>query len=190
MPLPALSPDLNPIEHLWNEIQRRTELDAFFLWVAARIPLINLLIYSRYRRCVSVINTNGEHTRHCLSFLFSSKPVIIVEKVICYFNLCDTSSVVQYIANINIFQKILGTKLFTFYLQFSLWCFVNYCLLFRMFQFFYFKYFIDKSIGLDNRLCLCKSSPTTRWNNLNTIYIRHRAIYPSCIHAIHLNYQA
>ena len=45
-------------------------------------------------------------------------------------------------------------------------------------------------IGLDNRLCLYKSSPTTRWNHLNTIYIRHRAIYPSCIHAIHLNYQA
>jgi hypothetical protein len=43
--------------------------------------------------------------------------------------------------------------------------------------FFHFKYFIDKSIGLDNRLCLYKSSPTTRWNNLNTIYIRHRAIY-------------
>jgi hypothetical protein len=47
---------------------------------------------------------------------------------------------------------------------------------------FHFKYFIDKSIGLDNRLCLYKSSPTTRWNNLNTIYIRHRAIYPSCSH--------
>jgi hypothetical protein len=30
---------------------------------------------------------------------------------------------------------------------------------------FHLKYFIDKSIGLDNRLCLCKSSPTTRWNN-------------------------
>jgi hypothetical protein len=29
----------------------------------------------------------------------------------------------------------------------------------------HFKYVIDKSIGLDNRLCLCKSSPTTRWNN-------------------------
>ena len=49
------------------------------------------------------------------------------------------------------------------------------------FFFFHFKYFIDKSIVLDNRLCLYKSSPTTRWNNLNTIYIRHRAIYPSCI---------
>jgi hypothetical protein len=55
---------------------------------------------------------------------------------------------------------------------------------------FHFEYFIDKSIGLDNRLFLHKSSPTTRWNNLNTIYIRQRAIYPSCIHAIHLNYQA
>ena len=54
----------------------------------------------------------------------------------------------------------------------------------------HFKYFIDKSIGLDNRLCLYRSSLTTRWNNLNTIYIRHRALYPSCIHAIHLNYQA
>ena len=53
-------------------------------------------------------------------------------------------------------------------------------------SFFHFKYFIDKSIGLDNTLCLYKSSPTTRWNNLNTIYIRHREIYPSCIHAIHL----
>jgi hypothetical protein len=30
---------------------------------------------------------------------------------------------------------------------------------------FHFKYFIDKSIGLDNRLCLYKSSPTTRRNN-------------------------
>ena len=30
---------------------------------------------------------------------------------------------------------------------------------------FHFKYFIDKSIGLDNRLCLYKSSPTTRWYN-------------------------
>ena len=36
---------------------------------------------------------------------------------------------------------------------------------------FHFKYYIDKSIGLDNRLCLYKSSPTTRWNHLNTIYI-------------------
>jgi hypothetical protein len=61
---------------------------------------------------------------------------------------------------------------------------------FILIKYFHFKYFIDKSIGLDNRLCLYKSSPTTRWNNLNTIYIRHRAIYPSCIHAIHLNYQA
>ena len=52
---------------------------------------------------------------------------------------------------------------------------------FILIKYFHFKYFIDKSIGLDNRLCLYKSSPTTRWNNLNTIYIRHRAIYPSCI---------
>ena len=42
----------------------------------------------------------------------------------------------------------------------------------ELFVLFHFKYFIDKSIGLDNRLCLYKSSPTTRWNHLNTIYIR------------------
>jgi hypothetical protein len=50
---------------------------------------------------------------------------------------------------------------------------------------FHFKYFIDKSIGLDNRLCLYKSSPTTRWNHLNTIYIRHRAIYPTLLLNFH-----
>ena len=56
--------------------------------------------------------------------------------------------------------------------------------LFIRYVFFHFKNCIDKSIGLDNRLCLHKSSPTTRWNHLNTIYIRHRAIYPSCMQFI------
>ena len=51
----------------------------------------------------------------------------------------------------------------------------NYFQLHPHIALFHFKYFIDKSIGLDNRLCLYKSSPTTRWNHLNTIYIRHRA---------------
>jgi hypothetical protein len=31
--------------------------------------------------------------------------------------------------------------------------------------YFSFQIFFDKSIGLDNSLCLYKSSPTTRWNN-------------------------
>ena len=30
----------------------------------------------------------------------------------------------------------------------------------------YFKYFIDKSIGLDNRLCLYKSSPNNKMEQL------------------------
>ena len=41
---------------------------------------------------------------------------------------------------------------------------VEWCILYRFIS-FHFKYFIDKSIGLDKRLCLYKSSPTTRWNN-------------------------
>jgi hypothetical protein len=57
-------------------------------------------------------------------------------------------------------------------------------------SFHFISNIFDKSIGLDNRLCLYKSFPTTRWNNWKTICISHRAIYPSCIHAIHLNYQA
>lgn len=74
---PALSPDLNPIEHLWDEIQRRlneeqpspttaAELSVAFQRVWARIPIafINRLVNSMYRRCAIVINTGGGHTRY------------------------------------------------------------------------------------------------------------------------------
>ena len=74
---PALSSDLNPIERLWDEVQRRLnearpvpttadELRTAVLDVCRRIPraFANRLIHSMYRRCVAVIDANGGHTRY------------------------------------------------------------------------------------------------------------------------------
>ena len=71
---PAQSPDLNPIDHLWDEIQRRlneeqpspttaAELSVAFQRVWARIPIafINRLVNSVYRRYAAVINAGGGH---------------------------------------------------------------------------------------------------------------------------------
>jgi transposase len=77
MPWLVLSPDLNTIEHLWEEVQRRLsnfqprptaadELAASFLRVWDDIPLtfINCLIHSMNRRCAAVINANGGQLRY------------------------------------------------------------------------------------------------------------------------------
>lgn len=74
---PALSPDLNPIEHFWDELGRRlnrlqprpataAELRQAIAQVWAGVPRarINNLILSMYRRCRAVINANGGHTRY------------------------------------------------------------------------------------------------------------------------------
>jgi transposase len=69
------SPHLNPIEHLWDKIQRRlneeqpspttaAELSVAFQRVWALIPIafINRLVNSMYRRCAAVINCLLKHT--------------------------------------------------------------------------------------------------------------------------------
>ena len=74
---PALTPDLNPIEHLWDEIQRwlneeqpspttAAELSVAFQRVWARIPIAftNRPVNSMYRRCAAVIDAGGGHTRY------------------------------------------------------------------------------------------------------------------------------
>ena len=53
-----------------NEVQPRpitaADLNVAFLriWTAIPITFINCLIHSMYRRCVSVVNAHGRHTRY------------------------------------------------------------------------------------------------------------------------------
>ena len=75
--MPALSPDLNLIEHLWDEFGRRVrnglnppetldELRRALIQKWNNIPHAfkrNLIGFMR-RRCHAVINTNGRHTRY------------------------------------------------------------------------------------------------------------------------------
>ena len=77
LPWPALSPDLSPIEHLWDELGRRVrnglnppetldELRRALIQEWNNIPqaFIRNLIGSMRRRCQAVINTRGGHTRY------------------------------------------------------------------------------------------------------------------------------
>ena len=74
---PALSADLNPIEHLRDHIQLKlnqqqpgpttaAELCMAYQSVWATIPMasINRPIDFIYRRCMAVINANGGYTRY------------------------------------------------------------------------------------------------------------------------------
>jgi transposase len=84
LPWPALSPDLNPIEHLWDELGRRVrngfnplktvdELRRALMQEWNNIPqaFIRNLIGSMRRRCQAVINARGgQHTLLTLSNSF------------------------------------------------------------------------------------------------------------------------
>ena len=77
IPWPSKSPDLNPIEHLWDELERRirnrpnlpTSLqqlqDALLEeWEAIPREVWRKLIFSMRKRCQAVVTAYGGHTRY------------------------------------------------------------------------------------------------------------------------------
>ena len=74
LPWPSLSPDLNPIEHIWDVIGQRVrsrvllnirDLERFVVeeWNGvAQLKLRNYIALMR-SRCQAVVNANGGHTR-------------------------------------------------------------------------------------------------------------------------------
>ena len=77
IPRPSLSPDLNPIEHLWDELGRRIyrrehpvqnlrQLEQAILQAWDQIPAVRRkrLVASRFKRCAEVIQNNGGHTHY------------------------------------------------------------------------------------------------------------------------------
>jgi hypothetical protein len=77
MQWPSLSPDLNPIEHLWDHLQRalnavqprpttarQLEQAVRQIWANTPINVINTLVRSMPDRCQAVINANGGHTQY------------------------------------------------------------------------------------------------------------------------------
>ena len=77
LPWPSMSPDLNPIEHLWDELGHRVRsrlnppetLDQLrralvVEWTNIPIDFVRNLIRSMRRRCQAVINAKGGHTRY------------------------------------------------------------------------------------------------------------------------------
>ena len=77
LPWPAFSPDLSPIEHLWDQLERRVfdgrnhihtrqQLFQALTRELETIPQyrIQRLIRSMRRRCQATLDVNGVHTRY------------------------------------------------------------------------------------------------------------------------------
>jgi hypothetical protein len=134
-PWPALSPDLSPIAHIWDELGRGVrhrqnppetppELrDALVHeWNNMTQAFIQLLIGSMRRRCEAVIAARGGHTRYwtpqtsilhdnfCLSMLCSDNDV---EKFCWYCLICYAHINIDYTIFVDFFslcKKILSIK--------------------------------------------------------------------------------
>ena len=78
LPWPAKSLDLNPIEHVWDLLDRRVRARAIpprNVWELAGALLeewgdisqqeLAYLVQSMRRRCTAVLNVAGGHTRYC-----------------------------------------------------------------------------------------------------------------------------
>ena len=77
LPWPAVSPDLSPIEHVWDEMKRRlrhlpnrsvtlAEMGPALIRIWNNIPqaFFNNLVRSMRRRSQACINANDGHTRY------------------------------------------------------------------------------------------------------------------------------
>ena len=77
LPWPAVSPDLSPIEHLWDEMERRIRLlpnqpltlnqlgrDLVQVWNNIPQGFLNHLVSSMRRRCQACVHAHGGHTRY------------------------------------------------------------------------------------------------------------------------------
>ena len=74
LPWPSLSPDLNPIEHIWDVINQRVrshvplnirDLERFVVeeWNGVAQLTLRNYIASMRSRCQAVVNADGGHTR-------------------------------------------------------------------------------------------------------------------------------
>lgn len=75
LPWPAQSPDLNPIEHLWDELDRQIpqikrrsfpefKLAIFERWSEIEVEVLQNLVKSVPRRCKAVLDAKGGPTKY------------------------------------------------------------------------------------------------------------------------------
>ncbi len=65
MDWPSMSPDLNPIEHLWGILKRKVEERKVMLsWRRSPVATCEALVNSIAKRVKAVLENNGGHTKY------------------------------------------------------------------------------------------------------------------------------
>ncbi len=74
MDWPSISPDLNPIEHLWRILKRKVEerkvsnihqlRDVIMEWKRNPVETCEALVNSVHKRFKAVLENNGGHTKY------------------------------------------------------------------------------------------------------------------------------